>query len=214
MQTTTSENENTSLLQEQNDFPKFSVLCQIGIGLVCGVLNLFQGRFQGFATIPLFMDTMFISLASFFGLISGLVSATVNHLLFLVIEKQEVIKLVWALCSYSIVFIIRIYIRKKSKLFLMDIINLIFLTAVIISIEGALIFTVLHALVKYNEDSVIRSMFFMLIRSNFSTFVSALLPRIPVNILDKGISIAFGFFVYKGIKKLYETARKNFKKTP
>lgn len=202
MQITANNNENTATISTQNAFPKFPFLFQIVLGLVCGGLTFLASFFQQLALIPLYLDTIFTSTASFFGLFSGLVSAIFYHALCIFLWKQNFTNFIWVLCSITLVFIIRLYIRKKTKIFPMDIINLIFLNAVIISIEGALIFTILHILVNYNEDSSVRTMYLMLVRSNISLFESALLPRIPVNILDKGLSIAGGYFSFIGIKKL------------
>lgn len=195
--------KNESLVTSQNSFPKYSILFQIIFGFVFAGLNFLVSLINSFEIIPLFLDTIFTATASFFGLLCGLVCATVYHALCIIIWKEELIKFIWALCSYSLVIIIRLYIRKKTKLALVDIINLIFLNAVIISIEGAFFFLILHALIKYNEDSVVRTMHLILIKNNVSIFVSSLLSRIPVNILDKGISIVGGYYSYLGIRKLY-----------
>ena len=50
-------------------------------------------------------------------------------------------------------------------------------------------------------------MFAFLSQNNVSTFISALLPRVPVNILDKGICVTLGYFAFKGMKKLFNRKR-------
>lgn len=201
--------KNESLVTSQNFFPKYSILFQIVLGLVFAGLNFLVSLIQSFEIIPLFLDTIFTATASFFGLLCGFISATVYHSLCIIIWKEELIKFIWALCSYSLVLIIRLYIRKKTKLSLADIINLIFLNAVIISIEGAFIFLILHTVIKYNEDSSVRTMYLILIKNNISIFISSLLSRIPVNILDKGISVVGGYYSYLGIRKLYNKLQKS-----
>lgn len=201
--------QNESLVTSQNSFPKFSILFQIVFGFVFAGLNFLITLIQSFEIIPLYLDTIFTATASFFGVLCGFVSATVYHSLCIIIWKEELVKFIWALCSYSLVLIIRIYIRKKTKLALVDIINLIFLNAVIISIEGALIFSILHIVVNYKEDSSVRTMYLILIKNHVSVFISSLLSRIPVNILDKGISVVGGYFSYLGIRKLYNKVQKS-----
>ena len=145
------------------------------------------------------MDTLFTVTASFFGAVSGVIAAALYHILYLFFYHDVAISsLVWMICSLTIVLIIRVYIKIRKKVEFPDIILLIFLIALIISVEGAVIFTVLNALTDFVEDSQIKFMYALLNSNN----VSALLPRVPVNILDKAICVLLGWFSYKGVRKL------------
>ena len=175
---------------------------QIPLGLFFAVLNMTLHFLNNFNPIPLYADTLFTVSAAFFGLTSGLICAVLSHVLFLIVNHLETVTLFWMICSISLVFIIRIYLKKRKVIEAVDIILLIFLVALILSFEGAIIFMFLNALAHYKEDSQIRFMYTFLSSSNIPTFVSALLPRIPVNILDKGICVPLGYLCYKGVGKI------------
>lgn len=106
------------------------------------------------------------------------------------------------ICSLSIVVIIRLYLKRRTVIEVADIILLIFLITLIVSFEGAIIFMTLNALADYEEDSQIRFMYTVLSSSNIPSFISALLPRIPVNIIDKAICVPLGYLCYKGLEKM------------
>ena len=151
------------------------------------------------------MDTLFTVAASFFGAVSGVIAAALYHILYLLFyQNVAASSLVWMICSLTIVLIIRLYIKIRKRVEFPDIILLIFLIALIISVEGAIIFTVLNALTNFTEDSQIKFMYALLNSNNVSVFVSALLPRGPVNILDKAICVLLGWFSFKGVRKILE----------
>ncbi|MBO4704241.1 MAG: hypothetical protein J5647_00700 [Spirochaetaceae bacterium] len=199
---------------QDNQLTKTRLTTQLWIGVLCAALEfglyfLYQNIFN---PLPLYMDTLFTTAASFFGPISGCICAFLFHAISIFIFKYPLYNFAWSICSFSVVLIIRLYvsIRKKSigkKLEVLDIVLLVFIVALIISIEGALIFTTLNFIVNYTEDSQVRFMFAFLSQNNVSTFISALLPRVPVNILDKGICVTLGYFAFKGMKKLFNRKR-------
>lgn len=193
---------------------KNRITTQLWLGVLCATLEfglyfLYQNLFN---PLPLYMDTLFTTAASFFGPISGCICAFLFHTICISVFQYPIYNFAWSICSFSVVLIIRLYvsIRKKSigkKIEILDIVLLVFIVALIISIEGALIFTILNFAVNYTEDSQVRFMFAFLSSNNVSTFISALLPRVPVNILDKGICVTLGYFAYKGMKKLFNRKR-------
>ena len=189
---------------KENQFSKTSLVKQILIGIICSALEfglyyMYQNLFN---PIPLYMDTLFTTAASFFGSVSGCICALLFHTITVFFFGYPLYNYAWAICSLSVVLIIRLYIRLRKKTEVLDIVLLVFIIALAISIEGALIFTILNFAVSYAEDSQVRFMFAFLSKNNLSTFISALLPRVPVNILDKGICVTLGYFCSKGIKKL------------
>ena len=199
------EKENTgtlSLSKGPNDF-SYPLLTQLFLGFIFGFLNHAVYFLQSFNPVPLYMDTLFTVTASFFGPVCGVLTAALYHIMYLSFYPDVAISsLVWMICSLTIVLIIRLYIKIRRKVEFPDIILLIFLIALIISVEGAVIFTVLNALTDFVEDSQIKFMYALLNSNNVSVFVSALLPRVPVNILDKAICVLLGWFSYKGVRKL------------
>ena len=183
----------------------YSLFLQLLLGIIFGFLNHAVYFLQSFNPVPLYMDTLFTVTASFFGAVSGVLAAALYHILYFVFyQNVEVSSLAWMICSLTIVLIIRLYIKIRKKVEFPDIILLIFLIALIISVEGAVIFTVLNALTNFTEDSQIKFMYALLNSNNVSVFVSALLPRVPVNILDKAICVLLGWFSFKGVRKILE----------
>jgi len=176
---------------------------QIIIGLVCAALNLGIHFLQNtFNPLPLYMDTVFTITAAFFGGICGILCAAASHILYKIAYNFDTITLFWSICSFTVVLIVRLYLKKRDTIELPDILLLIFIITLAISVEGAAIFTFMHAISEYTEDSQVRLIYRLLERNNFPIFISALLPRVPVNILDKGISVCLGYFCFKGIKSL------------
>ena len=183
----------------------YPLFLQIILGIIFGFLNHAVYFLQSFNPVPLYMDTLFTVAASFFGAVSGVIAAALYHILYLFFyQNVAASSLVWMICSLTIVLIIRLYIKIRKKVEFPDIILLIFLIALIISVEGAVIFTVLNALTNFTEDSQIKFMYALLNSNNVSVFVSALLPRVPVNILDKAICVLLGWFSFKGVRKILE----------
>lgn len=205
MQSEALENQNVA---SESPFKK-TLLVQILLGIGFGLLNHLVYFLQSFNPVPLYMDTLFTVTASFFGAVSGVIAAALYHILYLFFyHNVELSSLVWMICSLTIVLIIRLYIKIRKKVEFPDIILLIFLIALIISLEGAIIFTILNTLADFKEDSQIKFMYALLNNNSFSVFVSALLPRVPVNILDKAICVFLGWFSYKGIQKLFTLSKK------
>lgn len=187
----------------------YSLKWQIPLGIIFACLNIGVNYLQNFNPVPLYMDTIFTISASFFGGICGIISGLLYHITTTIIyAKVPLWSLVWAICSLTIVLIIRVYIKIRKKIEIPDLILLVFLISLIVSIEGATIFTVLNVFTGYNEDSQVKFMYALLSSNSISVFISAWLPRVPVNILDKAISICIGWLSFKGIKKLIGLADK------
>lgn len=180
----------------------FPLKIQVPLGIAFAFLNLVLHFLNNFNPVPLYADTLFTVSAAFFGLTSGLICAVLSHVLFLLSYHFAAVTLFWMICSLSVVFIIRIYLKRRKVIEITDIVLLIFLVTLILSFEGAIIFMFLNALANYEEDSQVRFMYTFLSSSDIPTFISALLPRIPVNILDKGLCVPLGYLCYKGVGKM------------
>ena len=194
-------------------YKKQSIPFQLLFGVIFGILNFLVYCLQVYNPVPLYMDTLFTVTASFFGWISGFICATLLHVFCFVFQRSGVSSIWWAICSYSVVLIIRLFVNyqnkdEKRKTGITEILVLIFITTFVISLEGAIIFTLLHAFAQYREDSQVRQMFLLLNRNSFPVFTAALLPRIPVNILDKGICVSLGYLAYLGTARLLERLSK------
>lgn len=187
----------------------FSVKTQVLIGVACGLLELFADFLQEhFNPVPLFMDTLFTVTASFFGGIAGIISAMLFHVLNKVLYSRTLFYLLWIVVSLTIVLLIRIFIRVRREYTAIDIVLLSFIVGIAISAEGALIFSMLHIFADYHEDAPVRQMYLFLKSNGLPLFICALLPRVPINLLDKGICVPLGFLVYTGARR-FIPAQKN-----
>ena len=193
-----------NIFEGSNGCPTFlNMLFQILLGVIFGLMNLCPHYFNSHFQLPFYMDTIFTVTAAFFSLTSGIVCAAVFHTVSVFAYHFSPYSLFWSICSFSIVFIIRFYILRHKKIGLIDIVFLIFLISLIISFEGASIFTVMNILANYKETSQVRFMYSLLKSANLPVFISALLPRIPANIVDKAIAITFGWLCYKGLFRIF-----------
>lgn len=175
----------------------FSVRAQVILGVVCGLLEVLVNFLQEhFNPVPIFMDTLLTITASFFGGISGALSAVIFRVLAKVLHNQTPFAFFWLVCSLSLVAIIRLFVRARRELSAMDIVLLSFMASIIISVEGAFVFSLLHVIADYREDPSVRQMYLFLKSNGIPLFISALLPRVPMNLLDKGICVPLGFLLY------------------
>lgn len=201
-----TQEENQINQTKLNEIQKYPLIFQIIIGLVCALLNLALCIIQDYYPIPLFMDTVFTVTGSLFGAVGGVTAAILFHFLSMLVHSNPPSDLTWSICSLTIVLIIRLYLRKRNikqtKLDFFDVLLLLIIIAIIISIEGAVIFTILRALVEYRETAQVRTFYLYLLRFDIPVFLSAFIPRIPVNLLDKGICVSIGLFCYKGLCKI------------
>ncbi len=181
-----------------------NLLLQILAGIIFAFLNFGTHYLNGFNPVPLYADTLFTTTAAFISGLCGTVCVVLFHLLFIIVYHSEAYSLAWGICSLSVVIIVRLYLRKRSIIELIDVILLIFITAIIISLEGAVIFTILDAITNYKEDSQVRFMYGLLSQNSIPVFISALLPRVPVNILDKALCLSLGYLLYKWLKKMMD----------
>ena len=196
--------ESHNILGDGNACSAFlNIFFQILLGIVFGLMNLGPHYLNSYFRLPLYMDTIFTVTAAFFSLTAGLVCAAVFHIVSVFTYHFSPYSLFWSICSFSIVFIIRFYVSRKEKIGLIDIVFLIFLIPLIISFEGASIFTVMNILANYKETSQVRFMYSLLKSANLPVFISALLPRIPANIVDKAIAMTLGWLCYKGIRRIF-----------
>ena len=177
------------------------------LGVVFAFLNLGLHYLNSFFSIPLYMDTLFTVTAAFFSLASGIVCALVFHLVCTLVYDFPLYSMAWSVCSLTVVFIIRFYLAKRDENSLFDILAIFFIIVLVVSFEGAVIFTILEASANYADDSQVRFMYTLLRSFKIPVFLSALLPRFPVNLVDKAICVPLGFLCYKGLDRIFR--RKN-----
>ena len=189
------------------DFPKYSVKLQILIGLVFGVLNFF---FSVLCTqilhIPLFMDMVFIFAASFFGLPCGIIASVIQSLLSTIIYWDYSFRFLYGICCITGTLLTRWLVCRNESSNLISIFLLIFVSTVVISIEGSLIYSFFFTEdSNYVEDTTILFITYNLVAQNIGLQISAFFARLPVNLIDKTIAVLGGLGIYVGLRKIRGT---------
>ena len=83
---------------------------------------------------------------------------------------------------------------------------LFFLSTIIISFEGSLIFTIFFAeKVGDNENTTVMFLTYTLIMQNLGVQLSAFLARLPVNLIDKAIAVFGGFGIFCEVRKIIKS---------
>lgn len=179
----------------------YPVPAQIVLGIICLALNLLVTYLSQTPYNPLFLDTIFIVTASFFGWISGLITAGCANLFTTILRGDHLSGLWFALCSISFVVIIRLYLHKKDTINVLDLLPIYLIAVLVISLEGAIISTLLYQTVGLQEVTGIKFFTVILLRQHIPIIFSSLLSRIPINILDKAITTLLGYLIYLGADK-------------
>ena len=179
----------------------YPVPAQIVLGIICLALNLLVTYLSQTPYNPLFLDTIFIVTASFFGWISGLITAGCANLFTTIFRGDHLSGLWFALCSISFVVIIRLYLHKKDTINVLDLLPIYLIAVLVISLEGAIISTLLYQTVGLQEVTGIKFFTVILLRQHIPIIFSSLLSRIPINILDKAITTLLGYLIYFGVDK-------------
>lgn len=190
-------------LQKNNDAFLFtsSVPLQILIGLFSGVLNYIVCIKS---VSSFFMDTVFVTFASCFGYASGMISAVVHYFLSYVGRFSEIPLhiLLFFICMVSVTFVIRLYFRKKSRCTFTDILIVYLLIVLVVSFSGAVIAFLLGN--KYYESASLSTTVLAFLRGGTNRLLAYLFARIPNNLVDKAISMTFGFGGFLLVRKVWE----------
>lgn len=190
-------------------FPATTFKTQLILGTLCGILNYALLLIREFFQIPLFLDTVFTMFASLYGLVAGCLAAYLCHLFTSLLDINT--NIIWTICSLTIVLIFRFFFGKRKKVSWIDIICVIILTVVLITIEGTIIATALAVSGSdYLEPSSLSTSIFTLLASGMPYFTAAFLVRLPVNLIDKTVSLIFSlmlYFLISKIKEIYSKAK-------
>lgn len=100
------------------------------------------------------------------------------------------------------VLIVRLYIKNKEKLSLMDFVFMIFISALVISFEGGIIFVFVFNQFDFKETVEVNKITYILLRQQIPLLFSSWLSRIPVNLLDKTLAVLAGGYGAIGLGKL------------
>ena len=150
-------------------FPASSIKVQLVLGILCGVLNYLLIVIREFFKIPLFLDTVFTMLASFYGPAAGCITAFLCHLFAFLFDTNS--NLLWVICSLTIVLVIRLFSRNGKPVSWTGIVWILILTVVLITVEGTIIASLLYFTdADYLEPSSLSTSVFVLLASGVSYF--------------------------------------------
>lgn len=194
------------VLQKNEDKFLFtsSIPLQIVIGLVSGILNCLFLSLGVIKKVPLFLDTIFVTFASCFGWLSGILSAVVHYLVrwYGEITQFPAHVFLFFLCMIFVPIVIRLYFRKKSRCEVTDIFIVYILLVLAISSSGALIAFLLQN--DYIESESLSTTVLAFLRNGTNRFIAYFLARIPNNLIDKAISMLFGFGGFMIVRKIWK----------
>lgn len=180
----------------------YPILFQVFIGILCLGLNVLTVHLVQTSSNPLFLDSVFTIMASFFGWISGLMVGFLSNFAFYVFLDFELESSLFTICSVSITLIVRLFLHNRTKISTFDLLSMYLLTVLVISLEGAILYTILYNAADFKEETGVRYFTLILVRQQIPLIFSAFLARIPINLIDKVISVFAGYLFYLGIDKL------------
>lgn len=201
-------------LQDSSFIKKHNpILFQIVIGVICGLLNTVCSYLNRFS-LPLYLDTVFTIVASFFGTLSGVISAALFHFINFMIPQSKSL-FFFIFCSLTIVLIIRLYVKvymkNRERVTYLNLLVLYFIIAIFIALEGAIIYACVYRIFAFEELTNAKYLTLMLLRQNIPLLAAAFLARLPVSLVDKALSLFGGFWIACGINK-FLTRKENNKK--
>ena len=185
---------------------KISLLCA---GAVVG--NMATSYLASVLKLPCFLDTIFsVAITFYAGLVPGIIVAAVFNPLMTIFRglvTSTVISyydFLYAICGMLIVLATWFFSRKKSNFSFNRYVTVLYL--LIIAFSSALLSClsasaldtyVLPLFVSSSGFSSFDTVSLVFQQMRFGTFISYLLPRIPLTVLDRIICTFTGFGVYK-----------------
>ncbi len=207
----------------KNVYCSLPIWQQIVLGLVLGILNNLFNIFIINFHIPLFLDEIFIFAASLFGWCSGFCSVFAFHIIcsymsyalfwsggisFFSFESLKAFigdmvgnnGYLFIICSITVVVVVRLYFKAKERRTPAHLLFVGLLLALLISIEGGLVFCFYYYTTSFNERNALGDIEMLLLRHHLPLPMAAILSRIPVNLIDKLIAAFAGFLLAFTIK--------------
>lgn len=177
-------------------FQKYSIKTQIILGLIFTLCNILFSFSAQTLQWPFFMDMIFVYAGSFFGLPCGLIVGF-GHSIWTIFFHNNFFYFLYGICCITGTLLTKALVTRHEDFSLIRLSLLFFLSTVIISFEGSIIYSVFFAeRVGDNENTTIMFLTYTLIMQNLSVQLSAFLARLPVNLIDKAIAVFGGFGIF------------------
>src|SRR5574344_255676 len=204
---------------EMKKFLKLALFCIIG-----GMMDiLFEKVFSNRLHLPLFFDTTFcVALTFYGGILCGLATAAffqLGHFLFWTPGVSYVF-LLYFFCSASIaltVWLYKKYVMDRHNasipLLFAELLVLSIIACIVASVTGGIISRICAEIVgTENEFSSPVDFMILMFRAHISSpLAAAIISRIPINIIDRVITVFAGWGIYLLLKKTdgWDKARKS-----
>ena len=187
-------------------FQKYSIKTQIILGLIFSLCNILFTFSVQTLQWPFFMDMIFVYTGSFFGPPCGLIVG-LGHSLWTIFYHHNFLYFFYGICCITGTLLTKALVTRHEDFSLIRLSLLFFLSTVIISFEGSIIYSVFFAeRVGDNENTTIMFLTYTLIMQNLSVQLSAFLARLPVNLIDKAIAVFGGFGIFCVFRKIVKLA--------
>lgn len=182
-------------------FQNYSIKTQIILGLIFAPLNIIVSYVTQTLQWPFFMDMIFVYAGSFFGIPCGLIVG-LAHSVWTIFYHHNILYSFYGICCITGTLLTKALVTRHEDFSWIRLAILFFLSTVIISFEGSLIYTIFFAeRVGDNENTTIIFLTYTLLMQNFGIQLSAFLARLPVNLIDKAIAVFGGFGIFLAIRK-------------
>jgi hypothetical protein len=186
-------------------FQKYSIKTQIILGLIFTLCNILFSFSAQTLQWPFFMDMIFVYAGSFFGLPCGLIVG-LGHSIWTIFFHNNFFYFLYGICCVTGTLLTKALVTRHEDFSLIRLSLLFFLSTVIISFEGSIIYSFFFAeRVGDNENTTIMFLTYTLIMQNLGVQMSAFLARLPVNLIDKAIAVFGGFGIFLSARKIVKS---------
>ena len=192
-------------------FKKYPLKTQIIIALIFTPLNYFVAYLcNQVLQLHFFMDMIFVYAASFFGIPCGIIVGVTHSVLQAIILQHNLLHSLYGICCITGTLFTWLLITRHEEFegsvsFWSRIVLLVFVSTVVISFEGSIIYAIFFSgLQSSNENMTVLFLAYTLIQQGLGLQFSAFLARLPVNLFDKAIAVFGGFGFFMGVRMLLE----------
>lgn len=196
-------------------FKKYPIKTQLFLSLIFIPLNYGVAYLCGQVMhLPFFMDMIFVYAASFFGVPCGIIVGVVNSILEALFWQNNLLHSLYAICCITGTFFTWLLLTRRKEIedattFWSRVVLLVFVSTVVISFEGSLIYAIFFTdVIGSNENMTVLFLAYTLIQQGFGLQFSAFLARLPVNLFDKAIAVFGGLGCFMLLRPIFQKDRK------
>ena len=191
-------------------FQKYPIKIQLILAVIFPVLNVFVSEFnRQVLALPLFMDMIFVYTASFFGIPCGIFTGIASTFFNAVFIQHTFMHVLYAICCVTGTLLTKLFVTRYKDFLWFRLVLLFFVSTVVISFEGSVIYAVFFSETGSNENTTILFLTYNLVLQNIGLQMSAFLARLPVNLFDKAIAVSVGFLIFLGTNRVYNKIEVN-----